>query len=67
MNTFTNVTARLTKAPKENGTLILQRTFNQKGLEGEVIKFWRIKGPLSHPNLNSDISQLWLKENGYVL
>jgi hypothetical protein len=54
----------LMKAPKENGTLILKRTFNQSDFNGGFIKYWRIVGPANHPNLNSDISQLWLAEHG---
>lgn len=54
------------KAPKENGTLILKRTFNQSDFKGGYIKYWRVLGPSAHPNLHSDISQQWLKENGYI-
>lgn len=58
--------AILTKAPKENGTLLLKRTFNQSDFNGGMIKFWRVVGPANHPNLNSDISQEWLKEQGLL-
>ncbi len=55
------------RAPKENGTLILKRTFNQDDFKGSYIKFWRVVGPANHPSLNSDISLEWLKEKGYIL
>lgn len=54
------------KSPKENGTLLLKRTFNQSDFQGGYIKYWRVVGPLNHPNLNSDISLEWLKENSHV-
>lgn len=57
--------SQLMKAPKENGTLILKRSFNQSDFRGGYIKYWRIMTP-SHPNFMSDISLLWLKENNYV-
>ncbi len=60
------MTASTMKAPKENGTLILKRSFNQSDFKGSYIKFWRIVGPENHPSLNSDISQEWLKERGLM-
>jgi len=61
-----NITASRTKAPKENGTVILKRTFNQSDFQGGWIKFWRVVGPANHPSLNSDISVEKLKEWGLV-
>lgn len=50
------------RAPLENGTVILKRTFNQPDFQGGLIKFWRVVGPSNHPSLNSDISLEKLKE-----
>lgn len=64
-----NLTASETKAPKENGTVILRRTFNQSydGPNGLVVlKFWRVIGPANHKNLNSDLSVLGLKDWGII-
>jgi hypothetical protein len=49
------------KAPKENGTVILKRTFNIMG-----IRFWRITAPASHPNYHSDLSIEGLKHWGII-
>jgi len=46
--------------------VLLRRTFNQSDFQGGYIKFWRIIGPLSHPNLNSDLSLQGLKEWGIL-
>jgi hypothetical protein len=54
------------KAPKDNLTVILKRTFNQNDFQGGYIKFWRVIGPLSHPNINSDLSALGLKAIGVI-
>lgn len=59
------MTAKLLKAPKENGTVILKRSFNQP-YKGTVIKFWRIMGPANHPNYQSDLSPEGLKEWGII-
>lgn len=47
-------------------TVKLKRTFNQKLLDGSSIRFWRVLGPQSHPNLNSDLSLEGLKEWGVL-
>lgn len=49
------------RAPMENGTVILKRTFTMAG-----IRFWRVLGPQKHPNLNSDLSLEGLKQWGIV-
>lgn len=54
------------KAPLQNGTVILKRTFNMEDGRGNILKFWRVIGPASHPNLNSDLSQLGLREWGII-
>lgn len=54
------------KAPKENGTVILKRTFNQDDFQGGYVKFWRVIGPLTHPSLNSDLSVEGLKDWGII-
>ena len=54
------------KAPKENGTVILKRTFNQDDFQGGYVKFWRVIGPATHRNLNSDLSIVGLKEWGII-
>jgi len=54
-----------TRAPMENGTVILKRTFNMTIL-GTTLKFWRVLGPATHPNLNSDLSLEGLKEWGII-
>lgn len=60
------MTALSMKAPKENGTVILRRTFNQSDFKGGLIKFWRVIGPVSHPSLNSDLSLEGLKTWGLI-
>jgi len=45
------------RAPMENGTVILKRTFTMAG-----IRFWRVLGPKNHPNINSDLSVDGLRE-----
>ncbi len=54
------------KSPKDNLTVLLKRTFNQKGLNGEVYKYWRIIGPANHKNYQSDLSIEGLKEWGVI-
>lgn len=54
------------KAPKENGTVLLKRTFNMKAFDGSLMKFWRVIGPETHPNLNSDLSIEGLKDWGII-
>lgn len=39
----------------------LQRTFNQKGLDGDITKYWRVNCP-GHPNHGSDLSLQGLKD-----
>ena len=55
------------RAPMENGTVILKRTFNQKDLDGNFIKFWRVIGPKTHRRLESDLSIEGLIEAGIIL
>lgn len=55
-----------TKAPMENGTIILRRTFNQTLPDGSSIRFWRVIGPQTCPSLNSDLSLEGLKEWGLI-
>lgn len=62
----TNITATLTKAPKDNCTVLLKRTYNQPLGDGTCIKFWRVIGPSNHPNLNSDLSIAGLLEWGVI-
>lgn len=50
------------KAPKENGTVILRRSFNMAG-----IRFWRVMGPISHKNYHSDLSIEGLKQWGIII
>ena len=57
--------AQTVKAPKENGTVILKRTFNMEW-DGMKLKFWRIVGPQNHANLNSDLSLQGLREWGII-
>lgn len=47
--------------PEKAAGLRLKRTFNQKGLDGSVTKFWRVMGPLNCANLGSDLSLKGLK------
>lgn len=58
--------AIMMKAPKENGTVILKRTFNQSDFNGGYIKYWRVMGPLSHKNYGSDLSISGLKDWGII-
>lgn len=44
----------------------LKRTFNQKGLDGDIIKFWRVMFPSTHANYGSDLSISGLKEWGII-
>lgn len=49
----------------------LKRTFNQKTYDGNlkqtgVIKFWRVVGPVTHKNYQSDLSVDGLKEWGII-
>ena len=54
--------AKENKAP----TVLLKRTFNQKWPDGTITKYWRIIDPLSHRNINSDLSVEGLKEWGII-
>lgn len=52
-------------------TVILKRTFNQKTYDSNlqpngVIRFWRVMGPLTHPNVGSDLSIGGLKQWGII-
>ena len=52
---------QLQRAPMENGTVILKRTFTMAG-----IRFWRVLGPKKHPNYLSDLSVDGLKTWGII-
>lgn len=54
--------AKLLKAPKENGTVILKRTFNQSDFNGGYIRYWRVMGPSTHRSYHSDLSIEGLKQ-----
>ena len=54
------------RAPLENGTVILKRTFNQPDFQGGFIKYWRVLGPKNSKYLNSDLSLDGLIEYGLV-
>jgi len=59
---YYNMTNKQNKrAPMENGTVILKRTFTMAG-----IRFWRVLGPKKHKNLNSDLSIEGLKQWGII-
>ncbi len=45
--------------------VILRRTFNMT-IEGTTLKFWRVLGPATHRNLNSDLSLAGLKQWGVI-
>ena len=69
--TGNNMNPMTRRAPMENGTVILKRTFNQKMYDQDlrvvgIIKFWRIVGPVSHPNYHSDLSLEGLKDWGII-
>jgi hypothetical protein len=59
------VKASTMKAPKENATVILRRTFNMT-FDGHTLRFWRVMAPATHPNINSDLSELGLREWGVI-
>lgn len=51
--------------------VLLKRTFNQKTYDANlksngVIRFWRVIGPVTHPNFNSDLSIDGLKQWGII-
>lgn len=48
------------------GRTLLKRTFNQSFPGIRPLRFWRVIGPASHPNLNSDLSIQGLKEWGII-
>ncbi len=50
---------------KPTTRVTLKRTFNMS-FDGETLKFWRVIGPENHPNLNSDLSVLGLREWGII-
>lgn len=54
------------RAPMENGTVILKRTFNQSDFQGGAYHCWRIVGPANHPQLNSDLSFCFVDAAGKV-
>jgi len=43
------------------GSVRLKRTFTQSG-----VKFWRVVGPVDHPNYHSDLSVEGLREWGVI-
>jgi len=47
------------------GIVKLKRTFNMT-MEGITLRFWRVVGPVSHPNYHSDLSLEGLKEWGVI-
>ena len=59
------------KAPMDNTTVILKRTFNQKIVDqnlnviGEE-RYWRVMGPKVHKNYHSDLSLDGLKQWGII-
>lgn len=50
----------------ENGTVILRRSFNQDDFQGGMIKYWRVIGPATHRNYQSDLSLEGLKQWGII-
>jgi hypothetical protein len=57
---------RIVSAGPSIGTVKLKRTFDQGWPNGDVVKYWRIVGPIGHPNLNSDLSVEGLREWGII-
>ena len=58
------------KAPFENNTVILKRTFNQKVYDGNLqpagfVRFWRVMSK-GHKNYGSDLSVAGLKDWGII-
>ena len=58
------------KAPKDNSTVLLKRTFDQKTYDKNfqtvgVIKFWRVMSK-GHKNYGSDLSVAGLREWGII-
>lgn len=58
---------KLRRAPMDNLTVILKRTFNQSDFKGGYIKYWRVVGPLNHRYINSDLSIEGLKDARIIL
>jgi len=59
------------RAPMDNTTVILKRTFNQDTYDENLkpngsIKFWRVMAPKSHLNYGSDLSVDGLKQWGII-
>ena len=59
------------RAPMDNTTVILKRSFNQATYDeflkpNGLVKFWRVMGPKSHPNFGSDLSFDGLKQWGVI-
>jgi hypothetical protein len=54
------------RAPMENGTVILKRTFDQSDFRGGFYSNWRIIGPENHPRLFSDIGFRHTDSNGTI-
>lgn len=53
------------KAVFKGERVTLKRTFNMT-FDNTTLKFWRVTGPANHPNLNSDLSVIGLKEWGII-
>jgi hypothetical protein len=58
------------RAPLENGTVILKRTFNQQTWDKDLrpigmLRFWRVVSQW-HKNANSDLSIRGLKDAGII-
>ena len=46
-------------------TVKLRRTFDIT-FDGVTLKFWRVIAPANHPNINSDLSLVGLKQWGII-
>jgi len=55
----------LMRAPMDNVTVILKRTFDQSDFKGGYIKYWRVMSK-NHKCYSSDLSIEGLKEWGIV-
>lgn len=51
--------------PKKRREVTLKRTFNME-FGGTKLKFWRITGPATHPNYQSDLSIQGLRDWGVL-
>ena len=57
------IIARKKAIVAQNRVLVakLKRTYTMMGF-----RYWRVVGPVNHPSLNSDLSELGLKEWGII-